>query len=143
MKYYQIFLLLAFLITTGLSHNKALAAEASEQHKVVVYYLYMNPRCETCLNIEKFSKEAIDEAFAEELESGAIEWHAYDIGLPEHEHFWDDFQLKIKSLVMVEMLNDERVQWKICDEVWDLVEYEQAFKKYVQSEVQSYLISKP
>jgi len=107
--------------------------------RVVVYYLYKTPRCDTCLRIEAYSKEALDSSFAGQLEAGSIEWHAYDTDLPEYAHYWSDFKLEVKSLVMVEVQGSEIAQWKICPKVWDLVDDKPAFLDYVRSELESYL----
>ena len=144
--------ILSLMVLAGSSLNTALGADntsalapdttsaaISAGHKIVAYYLYMKPRCETCLNIEKYSKEAIESAFADELKSGRVEWHAYDTDLPEYEHYWKDFKLESKSLVIVEMENGKQVRSKICEQVWDLVSDKPEFEKYVQTEVRAYL----
>jgi hypothetical protein len=122
--------------------SSANAAEQVAGRKVLVYYLYVMPRCQTCLNIEAYSKAAIDSAFAEELKQGTVEWHAYDTGLPEYAHFWKDFKLEFKSLIVVEMNDGKPVRWKNCEKVWDLVEDRDAFEAYVRAEVRDYLIPK-
>jgi hypothetical protein len=140
------------IVATAFCPNRVFAAETesravpdtvninkSAKHQVVAYYLYVMPRCQTCLNIEAFSKEAIESAFADELKQGSVEWHAYDTGIPEHEHYWDDFKLEVKSLIMVEMKEGKQIRWKNCEKVWDLVEDKPAFAKYVQDEVRAYL----
>jgi hypothetical protein len=115
------------------------ATEQTAGRKIVIYYLYVMPRCQTCLNIEAYSKEAIETAFGDELQNGTVEWHAYDTGMPEYEHYWCDFELETKSLVVVEMMDGKQVRWKNCERVWDLVEDKPAFLKYVQDEVRAYL----
>lgn len=115
------------------------AATNRRADRIDVYYLYMMPRCQTCLDIEAFSKEAIETAFTEEIADGRVEWHAYDTGLPEYSHYWDDFKLELKSLVMLEIRNGEVLRWKICHRVWDLVEDKPAFQAYVTSELKAWL----
>ena len=34
-------------------------------HKVIAYYFHTNTRCSTCMKIEAYSKEAIEQGFAE------------------------------------------------------------------------------
>ena len=111
----------------------------ASNHKILVYYLYFNPRCETCINMEIFSKEAVETGFADELKGGSIEWHAYDIEKPEHKHFWDDYELETKALIMLEVRDGQPVRWKNCEKIWDLAEDKAAFVAYVQKEVATYL----
>jgi len=107
-----------------------------------VYYFYFQPRCQTCIDIELFSKEAIDSAFQPELIQGTIKWHAYDVDIKEHEHFWYDFELETKSVVVVASKDGKQIRWKNCEKVWDLVLDKPAFVKYVQDEVRAFLNDK-
>ena len=119
--------------------NDTNSTTAVVNHKVLVYYLYFTPRCETCLNMEAFSREAVETGFANELKQGAVEWHSYDTGNKEYEHFWNDFKLVTKSLIMVDVRDGKQVRWKNCDKIWDLVGAKPDFLKYVQEEVKAYL----
>lgn len=114
------------------------AAHPASNHKILVYYLYFNPRCETCINMELFSKEAVETGFADALKGGSIEWHAYDIETPEHKHFWDDYELETKALIMIEVRDGQPVRWKNCEKIWDLAEDKLAFLNYVQEEIRAF-----
>ena len=124
------------------SKDSTVAPLPSDGHVVIAYYFYTNPRCDDCLKIEAWSKEAIDSVFAKQLESGQLSWQALDTDIPAYEHFADDFHLKFKSLVIVEMLDGKQVRWKNCTKVWDLLEDKQAFFTYVRAEVEDYLVNK-
>jgi hypothetical protein len=114
-------------------------ASGKINHTVIVYYLYFTPRCETCMNMEAFAKEAVETGFVNELKQGAVEWHSYDTGKKEYEHYWSDFKLETKSLVMVDVQDGKPVHWKNCEKIWDLVGDKPDFLKYVQDEVRAYL----
>jgi hypothetical protein len=107
--------------------------------RIIVYYLFFKPRCETCLNMEAFSKEAIETGFAHELQQGLVVWHAYDVDSSEYKHYWNDFKLDTKALVMVEWQGGRQIRWKNCTKIWDLATVKPDFMKYVQEEVRSYL----
>ena len=115
-----------------------MASSTAANHKVVVYYLYFTPRCETCTKMEAFAKEAVETAFVRELAEGSVEWHAYDTGNDEYKHFWDEFKLETKSLIMADIQDGKRIRWKNCDKIWDLVGAKPDFLKYVQDEVRAY-----
>jgi hypothetical protein len=142
--------LLLFLLLCGVVSVRAQTGDGTsvvdtsstsggENHKVIVYYLYFMPRCETCLNMEAYSKEAVETGFANDLKQGTVEWHSYNTDKEEYKHFWDDFKLETKSLVMVDMQDGKQVRWKNCEKIWDLVGVKPDFLKYVQDEVHSYL----
>jgi hypothetical protein len=109
------------------------------QHKVLVYYLFFTPRCETCLNMEAYAREAVETGFAEAVKLGTVEWHSYDTDQKEYKHFWDDFKLETKALIMVEEQNGKPVRWKNCEKIWDLANVKPDFITYVQDEVRGYL----
>ncbi|RPH94762.1 hypothetical protein EHM69_06505 [candidate division KSB1 bacterium] len=106
--------------------------------KVMVYYLYFTPRCETCINIELYAREAVETGFSDEISAGTVEWHSYDIGLDEYKHYRDDYKLELKSLIMVDVRNGTPVRWKNCEKIWDLVNVKPDFLNYVQHEVREY-----
>lgn len=123
------------------------AAPDSSQHaiavnqKVVVYYLYFKPRCETCLNMEVFAKEAVETGFANELKNGTVEWHSYDTDLDENKHFWNDFKLETKALIIEKVQNGKPVSWKNCEKIWELAGAKPDFMKYVQDEIKADLVN--
>lgn len=149
--YSSVRLLIAILCTGALSaaspagsgatatRSDTTVATSSPGHKVLIYYLYFEPRCEWCINMEKYSKEAVETGFASALHEGSVQWHAYNMDSTEHSHFWNDFQLDTKSLVMVDMLDGKSIRWKNCKKIWDLVENKPDFIRYVQSEVREYV----
>ena len=126
----------------GKASVDTVSKSGNEKHKVIVYYLYFMPRCQTCLDMEAYAKEAVESDFSEDLKQGRVEWHAYNTDLEDYKHFWDDFKLETKSLIVVEMQDGKQVRWKNCEKIWDLVGAKPDFLKYVQDEVRSYLAKK-
>jgi hypothetical protein len=110
----------------------------SSKLKVIVYYFHGNMRCHTCINIEKYSHEAIIEAFENELDKGFLEWMVTNIDLPENAHYFTDYKLVTSSLVIAKMNNGIQTEWKNLNLIWELADNEEEFKKYVQKEVRDY-----
>ena len=113
-------------------------------HTVVVYYMYMEPRCESCRNIEKFTKEAIDAEFEEELEAGLLIWMPVDVKKEGNWHYVEDFQLQSKTVVVADykgFKEDEEklLAWKNLEEIWPLLKNKPEFLKYIQAETQIFL----
>jgi hypothetical protein len=118
-------------------------AISAGDHKILVYYFYFSPRCETCLNMEAFSREAMETGFAREIKQGSVVWQACDVDKDKYKHFWDDFKLDTKSLIMVDEQAGKMVRWKNCEQIWDLAGAKPDFMKYVQNEVRAYLNPQP
>jgi len=134
-----VFFVLTVCAAMGAETFSAQTDSTHGSSKILVYYLYFNPRCETCLNMEAYSKEAVEKNLSAEVKQGRVEWRSFDIDKPEHKHFWDDYKLDTKALVMVEMKDGKPVRWKNCDKIWDLADNKPAFLKYVRDEVRSCL----
>lgn len=115
------------------------AARPSPPVKVVAYYFHVTVRCVTCRAIERYSRDAIDQGFREELKKGLIEWRPVNVQLVENRHYIQDYRLFTRSLVLVKMQDGKQVEWRNLEKVWDLVGNKSDFFKYVQANVKSYL----
>jgi len=112
-------------------------------HLVVAYYFHGTSRCQTCLRIEEYAREAIEAGFPGEIESGTLEWYAVDVEQPQNEHFVADYELTTRSLILVDMGGGVQTRWKDLSRVWELVGDKEAFVTYVRGETQAYLEGRP
>lgn len=135
--------LLSMLMITSVATAAADATAKKQAEKpnafVAAYYFHGNFRCPTCRKIERYSKEAIELNFPEQLKSGAVIFQSVNIDQPENKHFVQDYQLVTKSLVLVKYENGKQVAWKNPPAVWQHVGDQQAFFDYVKKEVAAYL----
>lgn len=109
------------------------------ERRVIAYYFHNTYRCTTCLTIEQYANEALTTGFAEELQSGVLEWRVINVEEPANQHFIEDYQLTTQSLVLVEMEGENQVRWQNLGRVWDFVHDRAAFFSYVQDETRAYL----
>ncbi len=108
--------------------------------KVIAYYFHGNIRCQSCITVEQYSSEAISEGFQTELRNGLLEYQVVNVDKPGNEHYFDDYQLKSWSLVLVEFRDGKQTKWRILDKVWDYVLKDQAhFHDYVKKEIKEFL----
>jgi len=107
--------------------------------KFVAYYFHGNMRCVTCRTIEAYTQEAVETGFPEALKDGRLQFRVVNIEKPGNEHFVQDYQLATRSVVLVQFANGKQEQWKNLPRVWELVRDKEAFLKYVQDEMRSYL----
>lgn len=114
-------------------------ATSQPRHKVIAYYFYGTVRCSTCRTIEAYAEEAIKNGFQSELQSGALEWRAVNVNIPENEHFIRDYELTTRSVVLADIWDGQQKQWKNLARVWQLVRNRQAFTSYIQEETRKYL----
>jgi len=121
--------------STGLKKE----ADTPASHKLIVYYLHTNFRCHSCMTIEKLTRQAVTEGFADQLKSGRIEFKVINVEEPGNEHFVDDYKLYTKSVILSDVKNGKEAGWKNCENVWTLLGNDQKFIEYIQSEVKAFL----
>ena len=117
------------------------ASAPQTQHKVIAYYFHTNTRCSTCVKIEQYSHEAIEQGFPNELKNGTLEMRVVNYEQPENRHFIQDYKLVSKSLVLVNTVDGKQTKWTNLKLVWQLTGHKDAFLNYVRKEVRGYLSS--
>ena len=105
----------------------AAAAAAAPAREVVVTYFTTNIRCESCLTIERLTRESLDKCFAAELADGRVRFQMINTSLPENRHFTDDYDISLKTVVVSDRRAGREVNWKRFDQVWDLLDDPAAF----------------
>jgi hypothetical protein len=136
-------LILGFAAAAAVPALSALAQQTTapkpDTHRVIAYYFHTNARCSTCIKIEQFSHEAIEQGFPEELKNGALEIRVVNYEQAENRHFMQDYKLVSKSLVLVNIINGKQTEWTNLKMVWQLTGRKDAFLNYVRKEVRNYL----
>jgi hypothetical protein len=127
-------LLLLLLLGLGLA-APALADDAAvAAPEYVVYYFHGTFRCETCLKIEAWAKDAVSEDF------GNLDWRVLNIQDEPNEHFADEYKLSGQALIVTEWQDGKVVRWKNLEEMWDHLENKEGFADYVKREVEGFLV---
>lgn len=114
-------------------------AEVQTAPRYIAWYCTTSVRCASCLTIEKFSKAAILEDLAAEVNSGRLGFRMVNYEEKEHAHFATDFQLYTKSLVITEMDGDQILRWQNLPRVWELLGDEAAFRTYVKQGIIAFI----
>lgn len=100
--------------------NSAENSTASKQlptGRLIVYYFHGNMRCPTCMTLEEYSKEAVETLFADELNTGRVEFQVVNYDETWNEHFLTDYNLSFRSLVLVEMKDGKEVRFTNLDKI--------------------------
>ncbi len=108
---------------------------SADDVKVIAYYFHLTTRCQSCLEIEEYSQAVVLENFQSELEAGLLEWHIHNMELPEHEHFQEEYELTVPSLIVAFVKGEDTLEWKDLEQVWDLLESPQKLEAYVNDEI--------
>jgi hypothetical protein len=113
----------------------------SDASKVVVYYFHGTARCMTCRKFEQYTLEVLQDAFAEQLNDGRLQWQMVNVESPGNEHYVKDYQLYTKSIVIAKTEDGKQAGWKNLEKIWELVRRKPAFVQYIQDEVRNCLES--
>jgi hypothetical protein len=73
------------------------------------------------------------------LADGKLKFYSINVDEPGNEHYWDDYKLDSKSLVIVLFRNGKQVKWENLKDVWLLLNDEAAFHNYVKDNTAEYL----
>jgi len=111
----------------------------TQEHRIIIYYFYRTVRCETCIEIERLTLEAVNEAFEKELGEGSIEIKVINMEKDRTSHFVDDYKLSAQAVIISDLAGSNERRWKNLEKIWDYVSDEEVFKKYIIAEVRAYL----
>ena len=119
--------------------NATQASVQDKSDKVVVYYFFGKTRCDSCMKIEAYTREALESGFPEALADGRLEWRPLNAELPENQHFVNDYELYIRTVVVSDVNGGSQADWKKLDEVWNLLGDKGKFMTFIQDNVRPYL----
>jgi len=115
------------------------AANESADDAVMVYYFHGNVRCPTCRAIESQAHDAVQSAFAPQVEAGEVIWKVINYEEPAGAELGTKFEVQMPVVVLARINGGQIEQWKRLDEVWALVGDQPAFGTYVRKEVSQML----
>jgi hypothetical protein len=101
-----------------------------------VYYFHPTARCESCINIESFTKELVTTKYTTPI---SMKYIALNIEDPENEHFRKDFNLKFSSVIIAKSKKGEIEKYKNLDSIWSYSENKFNFFRYADNEIQSFM----
>jgi len=122
--------------TPGTPAVPAVAERVAETNQVITYYFHGTIRCETCLNIERQAREAIERRFFVEIAEKRLAFKPVNYDKPENAHFLKDYSLPCPSLVVVRHTSGMDAKWKLLGDTWTHVDNPFKFNEYVEGEVE-------
>jgi len=113
--------------------------DAEGSCRVIVCYFHNTDRCSTCLQIEKSSREIIDETFAAELASKRLTWMTLNMEKTENRPYIAEFGLAMPTLIVMRLRGDAVESWIALDDTWGLIRNPFRFSLYVKDNVRLFL----
>ena len=121
------------------SSSDSLDSIKDSNHKVIAYYFHGTRRCISCKTMEAYARETVKTFFAEELNTGQVEWKSIDYDRSEDKHYKKDYKLFASSLIISNNMGGIQTDWKNLEKVWQLKRDKAAFMKYVEAEIRGFL----
>jgi hypothetical protein len=153
LRFAVIFLAISWMILAGITgaESKEAPQVASEQQgsekllesnasgrEIIVYYFHGTYRCPSCLQIEDWSFDVLQERFAPALEQGTIIWTTINIDKPENRHLVEAYQVSTQALIIVRMSGKKEKRYKNLGKVWEYLSDQQTFYDYVTHEINKF-----
>lgn len=89
------------------SQTTAATKAVINPNRIEVLCFHGKQRCITCKNIEKYSKEVVENDFAKELKSGVIVFKVIDFSTKEGEAIADKYEISFSSLLVNKYTNGQ------------------------------------
>lgn len=101
-----------------------------------VFYFHPTARCESCINIENFTKELVLSKYSNPL---PVKYESLNIEDKENEHFRKDFDLKFSSVVIAKYSRGEVERFRNLDSIWTYSDNKFKFVTYADKEFKAFL----
>jgi len=128
-------------VTSSLAGSAVVSDKGSVslQKSAIVYYFHGNFRCAACHRIEQYTKEAVEQYFGDELDSGKLVFSPVNVEKQGNKDFVKDYQLYTKSVVLSLVKNGDEIKYINLEKVWNYLGNKEQFFSYIKSEVEKYL----
>ena len=103
--------------------------------KYIAYYFHPTARCQSCLNLESFMKELIENKYTED----GFQFNEVNIDEQENEHYKKEFDLQFSSVILVKFENEKQIKWKSLDSIWSYTNDKEKFFNYAEQEIKDFL----
>jgi hypothetical protein len=128
--------LLFFILALFLISCKSEIKKNESGVSYTMYYFHPTARCESCINIENFTKELIESKYNKNPE---IKFIALNIEDTQNEHFRKDYDLKFSSVVISKLKDNKEEKYKNLDSIWTYSGDKDGFFKYMDSEIKEFI----
>ncbi len=112
---------------------------ATTSAALTAYYFHGNFRCTTCRTIESLTQQTLADSFSVELAEGLLSFQPVNTDLEANAHFVNDFELSSGSVVLARRDTNSTWIYRRLDDVWNLVNDEEAFRAYIWTETSDML----
>jgi hypothetical protein len=123
--------------TNSSSFYELLAPIQPDQDMVLLFHYHK--RCYQCLNMEKFTREILNENFKEEIIQNRLTFRLIDMDAPENRPLVQQFGFITAAIVLVDFEDGEEKNVKVVEDAWQLFNEESKFKSLIRQEIYKFI----
>jgi len=112
---------------------------APEKTQIIAYYFHGDQRCATCIKLESYSREALEDGFEEKMGDSTIVFTMVNYDQKENKHYIDDYKLYTKALILSKVSGGKEIEWVNLDKIWQLVRDKDKYLEYVRTETENFM----
>jgi len=116
-----------------------LAKETQSKLRIDVLYFHATIRCESCLLIERQSREIIEQEFSKNLKEGTLKFHSLDFQDEQNSELVETYEIETQTLVVRMTTDNKVIKWKKLEKIWDYLNNYEKFRQYIIREINEYL----
>jgi hypothetical protein len=115
---------------------------SADRDQTLVLLFHYHKRCYQCLNMEKYTRDILEEDFENEMKDKRVVFKLIDMDLHENRQTVKEFGFISPMIVMVDLENGKEKKIKVVWEAWKLFDDEPSFKALIQRELDQFISEK-
>lgn len=126
------------IIPSGISLYEQLSPVSQDQFMILLFHF--RERCETCLNMENYTRDFIEAYNKEADQDSQIQFKLAVINDDRNLNLVRRFNLYTSTIVLVKFLNAKEEQVKVLSNAWQLYRDENAYKAMLGNEIETFIL---
>ena len=106
--------------------------------RIEIIYFHATARCVTCIKLEEYIKETVDEFFQKEIANGKMSFQEVNVDLPENKELALKFRA-VGSSLKINEIYDKADHIEEDTRVWRYLNDKDNFKNYLKNRIESRL----
>ncbi len=108
-------------------------------HQSMVLLFHYHKRCYQCLNMEKYTREVLQEKFQDETRDNRLDFKLIDMDAPENRQIVKQFGFISAMIVLVDFENGKENKVRVVEDAWKFYNDEKDFKFLMQKEIDQFI----
>ena len=104
----------------------------------MILLFHYTERCTQCLNMERYTRELLDENFADMVADKKIQFRLVEMDKPENRNLVDRFGLFTTTIVLVRFENYKEKKINVLTDSWKYYDDETAFKEMLKKKLEEF-----